>query len=412
MSPELIEFFNVVFRFVHIVAAIMWIGNSLLFTWMEVNFIKDPSKNPKGAIGHMNMLHAGGVYFLEKRVIDPHDIPAKLHVFKWQSYTTWISGAILLAATFYTRPGTLMLDPSKTDMAGWMATVISLSSLVMAWVVYDLIWHSPLRKKPAAAAAALTISLFAYAYWIDGFYNGRFVLLQIGAMMATTMSANVRFVIIPNQKKIMTALLEGKPHDAEAGHQAKMRSLTNNYVTFPVIFLMLSAHFPSIYGDPFYLPIIFVICACLVIIKHMMNIYNEFADWLYVSVATFVLGVGAVMMLMYIPDPAPKLAAGEVPVILSENAIAGKQVFNEKGCIACHQPVPSSIAPTLHGVYGTERRLASGETAFADEAYLRESILLSSVKVSYGYAPSMPGYEGVFSDDEVEQLVAYIKSIQ
>ena len=117
MSPDLIEFSNVVFRFVHVLAAIMWIGNSLLFTWMEVNFIKDPNKNPEGAVGHMNMLHAGGVYFLEKRVIDPTAIPERLHVFKWQSYMTWISGAILLIMTFYTRPGTLMLDPSKTDFS-------------------------------------------------------------------------------------------------------------------------------------------------------------------------------------------------------------------------------------------------------------------------------------------------------
>lgn len=411
MSPELIEFFNVVFRYIHVIAAIMWIGNSLLFTWMEINFIKEPEKNPKGAIGHMNMLHAGGVYFLEKRVIDPSDIPPKLHVFKWQSYSTWISGALLLALTFYTRPGTLMLDPSKTDMAGWMATVISLTSLVMSWVVYDLIWHSPLKKNPWAAVVALTAALCAYAYWIDGFFNGRFVLLQIGAMIGTTMSANVRFVIIPNQKKIMSALLEGKPHDLEAGHQAKMRSLTNHYVTFPVIFLMLSAHFPAIYGDPYYLPINFVICACLVFIKYMMNVYNEFSEWLYASIAAFVFGIGAVLMIMAIPNPKPKLADGEVPVVLSENAIAGKEVFGAKGCVACHQPIASSIAPSLVGIFGTERPLASGGTALADEAYLRESILRSTAKVTRGYAASMPGYEGVFSDDEVDQLVAYIKSL-
>lgn len=412
MSPELIEFFNVVFRFTHIVAAIMWIGNSLLFTWMEINFIKDPSKNAKGAIGHMNMLHAGGVYFLEKRVIDPNDIPDRLHVFKWQSYMTWISGAVLLILTFYTRPGTLMLDPSKSDMAGWMATVISIVSLILAWVVYDLIWHSPLKKKPAAAAAVLTVSLFAYAYWIDGFFNGRFVLLQLGAMIGTTMSANVRFVIIPNQKKIMKALLEGKPHDLEAGHQAKMRSLTNHYVTFPVIFLMISAHFPSIYGEHYYLPIVFVISACLVFIKYMMNIYNEFSDWLYASIAAFVVGVGAVMLIMILPHKSPELAAGELPTVLSENAISGKELFGTKGCVACHQPVSSSIAPTLVGIYGTERKLASGETVVADEAYLRESIVQARAQVTQGYAPSMPGYEGVFTEDELTQLVAYIKSIK
>jgi uncharacterized membrane protein len=412
MSPELIEFFNVVFRFTHVVAAIMWIGNSLLFTWMEINFIKDPKKNTKGAIGHMNMLHAGGVYFLEKRVIDPQNIPEKLHVFKWQSYTTWISGALLLILTFYTRPGTLMLDPSKTDMAGWMATVISLASLVMAWVIYDLIWHSPLKKVPAAAAAVITLSFFAYACWINGFFNGRFVLLQLGAMIGTTMSANVRFVIIPNQKKIMAALLEGKPHDLETGHQAKMRSLTNHYVTFPVIFLMLSAHFPSIYAEYYYLPIVFLISACLVLIKYLTNIYNEFADWLFASIATFVLGVGAVLLIMMIPTPEPESAPGEMPVVVSQDAIIGKELFGSKGCIACHQPIASTIAPSLVGLYGTETKLASGETVLADEAYLHESILFSNAKTAYGYAPSMPGYDGVFSDEEVEQLIAYIKSIK
>ena len=411
MSPDIIEFSNVVFRFVHVLAAIMWIGNSLLFTWMEVNFIKDPKKNPEGAIGHMNMLHAGGVYFLEKRVINPSAIPERLHVFKWQSYMTWISGAILLIMTFYTRPGTLMLDPSKTDMVGWMATAISLFSIIVAWFVYDLIWRSPLKTKPWAAATVLTVSLFIYAYWIDGFFNGRFVLLQIGAMIATTMSANVRFVIIPNQKKIMTALLEGKPHDLDAGHQAKMRSLTNNYVTFPVIFLMLSAHFPSIYGDPYYLPIVFIIGAGLVVIKHMMNIYNEFSEWLEVSIATFVLCVGAVLMIMFIPDPVLKDDNG-LPIQMTEEALLGQKLYAAKGCVACHQSVSSSIAPSLVGIYGTERRLASGTSVIADDAYLRESILWSTAKVSYGYAASMPGYDDAFSEEEVSQMIAYIKSLK
>lgn len=411
MSPELIEFSNVVFRFVHVVAAIMWIGNSLLFTWMEINFIKDPKNSNKNAIGHMNMLHAGGVYFLEKRVIDPKAIPERLHVFKWQSYTTWISGALLLIMTFYTRPGTLMLDPSKTDMAGWLATTISIVSIVLAWLIYDLVWRSPLKNNPFAAVVILTISLFSYAYWIDSFFNGRFVLLQIGAMVATTMSANVRFVIIPNQKKIINSLLEGKPHDLSAGHQAKMRSLTNNYVTFPVIFLMLSAHFPTLYGDPYYLPMVFVICVSLVVIKHMMNIYNEFQEWLEVSIAAFVLGTGAVLMLMFIPDPV-KLSIDGNKIEMSEDAILGQNVFTASGCMACHQPISSSIAPSLVGIYGTDRQLASGITVLADEEYLSESILNSTAKISRGYAASMPGYEGTFTKEEVTQMVEYIKSLK
>ncbi|MEM8867041.1 MAG: urate hydroxylase PuuD [Verrucomicrobiota bacterium] len=409
MSPELIEFFNVVLRFTHIVAAIMWIGNSLLFTWMEINLIKDP--NDKQSLGCMNMLHAGGVFFLDKRIIDPKNIPDKLHVFKWQSYTTWISGALLLILTFYVRSGTLLLDPSKTDMSGTQAWLISLLSIVGAWVVYDLVWHSPLKHKPTAAISVLTLGLIGYTYWIDGFYNGRFVLLQIGAMIGTTMSANVRFVIIPNQKQIMTALLQGKPHDLEKGRQAKLRSLTNHYVTFPVIFLMLSAHFPMIYGDAYYIPIVFVICIALVVIKYLINIYNIFSDWLFASLATFILGLGIVIMLFYIPR---KLQGNQsrLTVNRSPAAIEGEALFSRKGCIACHQPANTTIAPSLHGIYATERRLASGESVLADEAYLRESILNATAKVSYGFAPAMPGYEGSFSEQEVDQLIAYIRSLQ
>ena len=190
-----------------------------------------------------------------------------------------------------------------------------------------------------------------------------------------------------------------------------MRSLTNNYVTFPVIFLMLSSHFPSIYGDPYYLPIVFVIGAGLVVIKHMMNIYNEFSEWLEVSIATFVLGVGAVLMIMFIPDPVVKDDKG-LPIQMTEEAILGQKLYAAKGCVACHQPISSSIAPSLVGIYGTERRLATGSSVIADDAYLRESILWSNAKVSHGYAPAMPGYDESFTEDEVSQMIAYIKSLK
>jgi len=412
MSPELIEFSNVVLRFVHVVAAIMWIGNSLLFTWMEINFIKDPDKNRKDALGHMNMLHAGGVYFLEKQKLNPDAIPPRLHVFKWQSYTTWLSGFVLLALTFYTRPGTLLLDPSKTDMAGWQASLISAVSLVVAWLVYDAVFRSPLRKRPPVAIGVLVAAFFGYALWIDQFYNGRFVYLQLGAMAATTMTANVFFVIIPNQKKIMKALQEGKPHDLEIGRQAKLRSLTNHYVTFPVIFLMLSAHFPSLYGDEYYLLLMAVIVTCLVIIKWMMNVYNNFSQWQFVAIATFVFGCFAVFQIKTFPAPRPDGEQLTSMPVVSTLAAEGEELFQVKGCNACHQPVDSSIAPTLHGLFGKERRLTNGETVVADRAYLAESILNARTKVVEGYPPSMPGYESVFTEDEVRKLVAYIHSLR
>lgn len=409
MSPDIIEFFNVVLRFTHVLAAIMWIGNSLLFTWMEINLIKDP--NNKNSLGYMNMLHAGGVFFLEKRVIDPQAIPDKLHRFMWQSYTTWISGFLLLVFTFYTRPGTLLLDPSKSDMSGWLATLISVLSIFLFWVIYDLCWKSSLKHRPVTAIAILSIAFLGYAFWIDTFFNSRFVLLQLGAMLGTTMSANVFFVIIPNQRKMMAALLEGKPHDLELGHQAKLRSLTNHYVTFPVLFLMLSAHFPIIYGNPYDIVIMTIICVGLVVIKHMMNIYNRYDDWLNVSIATFVACSFFVGVLMYISKLGDERHTPVATETTDGTTLNGETLFSSKGCVACHQPVDSSIAPSVHRIYNQPRKLTTGESVIADEAYLRESILDANAKITQGYSAAMPGFKGALTDEEVQTLVDYIKGL-
>ncbi|MCB1123419.1 MAG: urate hydroxylase PuuD, partial [Verrucomicrobiae bacterium] len=215
MDAGLIEFLNIVFRFIHIVAAIMWIGNSLLFTWMEINLLED--KDNPDAQGYMNMLHGGGIFFLEKRVIKPDEMPFRLHIFKWQSYTTWISGFILLVGLFYTRGGTLLLDPSKTDMPAYMGMVISFGSLVGGWLFYDLLWRSPLKDETWAAIIVTFGLMLLYASWLETVFNGRAVYLQMGAMMGTWMSANVRFHIMTNQDKMMANLKAGKPHDLKLG---------------------------------------------------------------------------------------------------------------------------------------------------------------------------------------------------
>ncbi|MCZ6674163.1 MAG: urate hydroxylase PuuD, partial [Verrucomicrobia bacterium] len=229
MDAGLIEFFNIVFRFIHIVAAIMWIGNSLLFTWMEINLLED--KENDESLGNMNMLHGGGIFFLEKRVIKPDEIPSRLHIFKWQSYTTWISGFILLVSVFYTRGGTLLLDPSKTDLPAYMGLVISLGSLIGGWLFYDLLWRSPIRNQTIVGLLITFAAILIYASWLETVFNGRAVYLQMGAMLGTWMSANVRFHIMPNQDKMMASLLEGKPHDLKVGKQAKIRSWHNHYIT-------------------------------------------------------------------------------------------------------------------------------------------------------------------------------------
>ena len=226
--------------------------------------------------------------------------------------------------------------------------------------------------------------------------------------MGTWMSANVRFHIMVNQDKMMANLRAGNPHDLKLGKQAKIRSWHNHYITFPVIFLMLSAHFPSTYGADRNIAIAAVVIVCLVIIKHMMNCYRTIPRWKEVIYATFLAGTAAVYGLMAVP---PIFNVPQQVVQLSPEAEAGRQFFNAMGCTACHQPQPTTIAPTLAGLVGREREFADGTKLIADEAYIRESIMNSHVKVVKGYAPAMPPYATVINEEQLNQLVAYIQSL-
>lgn len=399
----MIEFFNITFRMIHVVAAIMWIGNSLLFTWFELNLRRN-EEDGEESLGSMNMLHGGGIFFLQKRIIDPEEIPRRLHIFKWQSYTTWISGFILLVSLFYTRGGTLLLDPAKTDLPAHMGAVISLCSLIGGWLFYDLVWRSPLKDKQLLGLLLSFATLIGYGIWLNTVFNGRAVYLQLGAMMGTMMSANVFFHIMTNQKKMMDALLEGKPHDLNLGKQAKIRSTHNHYITFPVIFLMLSAHFPTTYGSPNNIAIAAVAIVTLALIKHLMNCYHTLPRWKELLGLTFVAGAGLVAFLVA-QGKASETAS------LSPEAAAGEQVFTSIGCNACHLPQDGTIGPSLYGLLGKTREFEDGTTLVADEAYLRDSILNSTSKIVKGYAPAMPPYAAVLSEEQVDQLVAYIQSL-
>lgn len=213
MESEIAGWLSVVFRFVHVLAAIMWIGNSILFTWMELNLIAPKPDEAKDKLGHLDMLHGGGVFHLEKRVIDPAAIPVPLHWFMWQSYTTWISGVLILVSVFYLHGGSSLLNPGSMELQGWKAITLSAGGILTWWLVYDAVWCSKLKERPLIAVPLTLLLVLAAAAFFDRYFNGRAVYLQVGAMMGSAMSANVFFHIIRNQKQFMRSLLAGLPHD-------------------------------------------------------------------------------------------------------------------------------------------------------------------------------------------------------
>lgn len=401
MHPDLIDFFNIVFRYTHVIAAFMWIGNSLLFTWMEINLLE--KKSDPSLIGYMDMLHGGGVFHLQKRTLEPNAIPKPLHWFYWQSYTTWLSGFALLVTYFFTRADSLLLDPSKTDLSGTAAILISLGGIFGGWLLFDLYWRSPLKNFLAIGAIVWLGLVVAYALFLDTIFNGRAVFLQVGMTLGSFMTANVFFHIIPNQRKLMKALEKGESHNVKAGKAAKFRSLSNHYITFPVIFLMLSAHFPVLYGTDKRVLILSVIIGSLIIIKRMMNVRNTFKPWLWVFAGTFVGATAIIVAALRAPDSAAPQ--------MSPLALEGEATFKQIGCVACHQGLSTSIAPNLQGIFNSVRKLDGGGEVLANESYLRESILRPTAKISAGYAPAMPQYESILTETQLDQLVAYLKEL-
>ena len=184
MESEIAGWLSVVFRFIHVLAAIMWIGNSLLFTWMELNLIPPRKEGePQSLLGHLDMLHGGGVFHLQKRLIDPAAIPVPLHWFMWQSYTTWISGALLLVSVYYVHGGAALLDATKSSISGLGAIGLSVAGIIGWWLVYDMIWRSGFKEKPKVAVPVTLALIVAAAWLMNGYFNGRAIYLQIGAML-------------------------------------------------------------------------------------------------------------------------------------------------------------------------------------------------------------------------------------
>lgn len=403
MESEIAGWLSVIFRFVHVLAAIMWIGNSILFTWMELNLIApQPDEDKKDLLGHLDMLHGGGVFHLEKRVINPAAIPVPLHWFMWQSYTTWISGVLLLVSVYYVHGGASLLDATKTSLSGWPAIGLSVGGIVGWWLVYDTIWKAKLKEQPWISVPLTLLLLLASAYFFNQYFNGRAVFLQIGAMLGSSMSSNVFFHIIQNQKKFMKSLLAGLPHDMKYGKQAKLRSMHNHYMTFPVLFMMLSAHFPQLTSAERNVPILGVIIISLMAVKHWMNSRYYFKHWLTAISGTFIMACASIGILL---DTTPEKTASGSPA-----AAAGSKLFISQGCAACHQTGSSQPAPDLKGIFRSTQILTDESKVVADEIYLRESIRQPQMKIVKGYAAAMPPFAHL-TNEQVDQLTAYLKTL-
>ena len=332
MKLYLIDWLSLSLKLLHVIAGIAWIGASFYFNWLENKLNR--INNRDEIAGHLWAVHGGGFYYLEKYKKYPQTLPEPLHWFKWEAYFTWISGFLLLSVIYYFNATTYLLasDSSISSSYGILASVLG---LLLFWLIYDLLCKSKVVHKSLIFIGIIFVIISISAYFYSTIFNPRAVYMQIGAMIGTVMVANVFFVIIPVQKKLVAACEDLTEVSKELGLMGYTRSRHNNYFTLPVLFMMISGHYPMIYSGDYGWVVLIAVVGILVMIRHYFNLrgVGQAKNSLIAIIAI------SVFALIYALAPSQvKVQSQEVV------SIAEAQVIIEKHCVSCHAAEPSNKA--------------------------------------------------------------------
>ena len=274
LYPILMEWLEFAVRWVHVITAIAWIGSSFYFIALDLGLHRDRNL-ASGADGEEWQVHGGGFYHIQKYLVAPDSMPSDLVWFKWESYSTWLSGAALMILVYYLGAELYLVDPNVLEMPIWVGILISIGSLAFGWVAYDLICTSKFGDVNTRLMLLLYVILVVMAWGYTQVFSGRAALLHLGAFTATIMTANVFFIIMPNQRIVVKDLQEGRTPDAKYGKIAKQRSTHNNYLTLPVIFMMLSNHYPLAFASEYNWLIAALVFLMGVTIRHFFNTMHK-----------------------------------------------------------------------------------------------------------------------------------------
>jgi uncharacterized membrane protein len=267
------EWLDLIVRWVHVVTAIAWIGSSFFFMWLD-SHLEKPAAPRRGIEGELWMTHSGGFYRVEKIKVAPDEMPRTLHWFKWEAAFTWMSGVLLLAIVYYLGSGLDFLDSRLAAFGSGGVIIFAAVVLAAAWLVYDTLYMSPLARTAAAPLIGCAL-LVAAAYALTHVMTGRAAYVHVGAIIGTVMAANVWVRIIPAQRELVAATKEGREPDPALGQRAKQRSVHNNYLTLPVVFIMISNHFSSTYGDAWNWAVLAGLALVGAGVRHFFNLRNK-----------------------------------------------------------------------------------------------------------------------------------------
>ena len=351
LIPYGLEWLNLIVRWLHVITGIAWIGASFYFVWLD-NSIRPPAPGSelakKGVSGELWAVHGGGFYNPQKYLVAPAELPKTLHWFKWEAYSTWLSGFALLTIAYYFNAQAMMIDKSVADISSGQAVGIGLGTLVVGWTVYDLLCRSPLGKRDLWFGVVVFALIVAAAYGLTHVLSGRAAYIHIGALIGTIMVGNVLMLIIPGQRKMVEAMSAGRTPDPIHGIKAKQRSVHNNYFTLPVLFIMISNHYAMTYRNDHAWLVLAFIMAAGVFIRHFFNLRHKGRiEWRYPAIGVALLAGVAVA----IAPPPPGISGARVAADPGAEFAKVKTIISQR-CVACHSmhPTQAGFATAPAGV--------------------------------------------------------------
>lgn len=332
-------------RWLHVVAGIAWIGSSFYFIHLDLS-LKPNSGLPAGVKGEAWQVHGGGFYHMVKYLVAPAKMPDHLTWFKWEAYATWLSGFSLLVIVYYMNADMYLIDKQVLDMTAPVGAAVAFFSLLAAWLVYEGLCRSPIGKHELALSLIGFVFLVALTYAFTHVFSGRGAFTQIGALIGTIMVANVFVVIMPYQRKTVAALIAGEKPDPAWGGYGKQRSIHNNYLTLPVVFLMISNHYPFFFATKYNWVIVAIVLIVGPLIRHFYNARHEGKDspwW------TWFVVVFAMMVVAWLSSTGPKGQTGALPA-MPTFAQVNEIVMSR--CSMCHasEPVWAGMAAAPKGI--------------------------------------------------------------
>ena len=337
MGAYYLDWLNLFFRWFHVISGIAWIGASFYFIWLDNHLQTPPDwKTKKGVKGDLWAIHGGGIYEVAKYQLSPEKMPDMLHWFKWEAYTTWLTGMVLLTIIYYLGADSYLIDPRIAELSQIEAVSIGLTFIFGSYILYEVLCTSPIGRSGLWTAIILGISGIIIAYYLTKLFSGRGAYIHFGAIIGTIMAGNVFRVIMPSQRALVKAIKDGSAPDPKWGKKAKLHSTHNTYLTLPLIFIMISSHYPMTYAHSFNWAILICLVAITALVRYFFILkHKKITEPLILvgtATATVILAVGM--------SPKPSTPSAEI-IMEPPELIAAAHSIVQNRCVNCHAASPA-----------------------------------------------------------------------